>query len=88
MAVEQWEPVGVFIEGDPVMLDGVNIWDAKWVPVGATAVVVRHPEYPAQVHSVQRYQMAGVSGVVKFAAGELSANVWGVFVPRTQAAAQ
>ena len=74
-------PVGVFVEGDPVVLDGVNIWDVHWTPVGSSSLMVRHPAHPQQVHSVQRYEMAGATRVVTFAAGELSANVWGVFVP-------
>lgn len=80
MIGERWEPVGVVTEGDPVVLDGVNIWNVEWTAVGSGSVEVRHPSYPSQVHRVGRYELAGASGVVEFAAGELSANVWGVFV--------
>ena len=78
---DKWQPVAVVTGGEVLVLDGVNIWDAEWTPSDPKSVEVSHPSYPEQRHLVHRYTLAGRTRVVEFAAGELSASVWGVIVP-------
>lgn len=74
-----WRSLGMVADGDPFMLDGVDVWTVEWVPQGRR-VEVRHPTYPWQVHALDVYRLGGPDGAV-FAAGELSAGGWGFFVP-------
>ena len=40
-----------------------------------------HPAYPDQFHRMWIYEIRGADKAATFAAGELSANVWGFYVP-------
>ena len=77
----EWEPVATCYEGDVVVLLGVNPWAHEWARVASWGPVeVRHPEYPDEKHSAWRYEVPGPTGVVEFAAAELSNNVWGFYL--------
>jgi hypothetical protein len=76
-----WKPCGVVIEGQPIDVGGLNPWDFRWVSLKQPPVELPHPGYPAQRHKMWVYQIASVGKKVVFAAGELSANVWGFYAP-------
>lgn len=76
----QWVSVGVVLDGDPIDLDGVNPWTTSWTPRNETALV-RHPSYPTQVHDVGVYTIEHEGRTITFAAGELSNQVWGFYLP-------
>ena len=76
-----WRTVGVVLEGDPMWIGGLNVWDHKWNQLQAPALQLPHPHYPSQRHSMWVYEITAGGESVRFAAGELSANVWGFYVP-------
>lgn len=76
----EWVAVGVVLDGDPIEVDGVNPWRHSWHHVGET-VTVRHPNYPTQEYRMPVYSITHAAGTATFAAGELSNQVWGFFVP-------
>jgi hypothetical protein len=75
-----WIPVGIVLDGDAIDLDGVNPWQHSWESLGEVAAV-RHPAYPTQVHDVSVYTIEHEGRSIRFAAGELSNNVWGFYRP-------
>jgi hypothetical protein len=74
---KRWKEAHIGVEGDGVVIHGVDIWKAEWQPTGED-VDLAHPAYPKQTH---RYAVYVTDNDVKFAAGELSAGVWGFYVP-------
>jgi len=79
-----WRFVSIGFEGDPVDVGaGVNPWRATWLSL-YRRIVVAHPQYPQQRHSMDTYQIAGSDPPIVFAAGEFSNGVWGFFVPVSQ----
>lgn len=76
-----WRFVSVGFEGDQVDLGGgVNPWTLDWGDSDGW-IVVAHPSYPAQRHTMFVYEIANPRAI--FAAGELSNGVWGFCVPET-----
>jgi hypothetical protein len=79
----KWKAVGVVVEGDSIRIRDVNVWDYTWTRLNEPSVELPHPSYPSQLHSMNVYGIkAGAGGEdIRFAAGELSVNVWGFYVP-------
>lgn len=75
-----WRAVGVVLGNDPIDVLGVDPWGATWRDTGEV-VAARHPNWPTQVHRVPVYRVIDGLRTVTFAAGELSNQVWGFFVP-------
>ncbi len=75
-----WRAVGVVLDGDPIDVLGLNPWEHSWRDTGKHAAM-RHPSWPTQVHRMPVYTMTEGTRLVTFAAGELSNQVWGFFVP-------
>lgn len=76
-----WRFVSIGFEGEAVDLGGgVNPWNAKWRS-RREWIVVAHPQYPRQRHTMSVYEIEGADPAVTFAAGEYSNGVWGFFVP-------
>lgn len=75
-----WRLTWIGMEGQPVEVAGVNLWVADWESTGRR-VTVAHPQYPAQRHVMNVYEVRGSMPRVRFAAGEFSNGVWGIFVP-------
>ena len=78
---KRWKTVGAIIEGEPIMVSGVNPWNHKWQEAGGQRVRLPHPSYPDQMHEMNVFEIETGGRVVTFAAGELSASVWGFYVP-------
>jgi hypothetical protein len=76
-----WEFRAIVIEGDPVDIAGINPWKVEWEPVPVGSVVVAHPTYPAQRHTMSVHRLSGVEPAAFFAAGEFSNAVWGFYEP-------
>ena len=79
--MSDWKVIGVVVEGHPIDVGGLDPWNATWVPTGAPPVQLPHPYYPTQRHAMHIYEIERGGKKVTFAAGELSANVWGFYVP-------
>ena len=76
-----WKSVGVVIEGERINVCGVNPWNHKWKKSEKDPVQLPHPSYPHQMHAMEVYEIETAGRFVLFAAGELSPNVWGFYVP-------
>jgi hypothetical protein len=76
-----WELRAIVVDGDPVVIAGVDVWQKQWEPVRMGSVVVAHPTYPAQRHSMNVYRFSELDPAVFFAAGEFSNGVWGFYEP-------
>jgi hypothetical protein len=76
-----WRAVGVVIEGRPIRIRDVNVWDYNWTRLPQPSIELSHPSYPSQLHMMDVYEITANGEHVLFAAGELSANVWGFYVP-------
>lgn len=77
----EWKPLGVVTEGDVLEVDGSNIWSKRWVPLDGLPVSLAHPAFAAQTHIFRLYRFEDSRTSFKFAAAELSSNVWGFYVP-------
>lgn len=75
-----WRSVGVATEGQPILLRGLNVWDHDWKRVQGPPLQLPHPSYPSRLYSMSVYKITNRGECVRFAAGELSANVWGFYV--------
>ena len=72
--------VGVVAEGESINVSGLNPWKHKWESLDADAELP-HPSYPNQRHRISIYRITVGDQMILFAAGELSMNVWGFYVP-------
>ena len=79
--MDKWQAVGIVVEGDPITVGGLNPWAFEWHRVQDEPVELPHPAYPSQRHRMWLYEVESNGKRVRFAAGELSANVWGFYVP-------
>ena len=82
---EGWRDVHVGFEGDGVRIGGLEVWTQAWRPVGSASLILWHPAYPQQRHTMQVYEIGDPAAPVRFATGELSNGVWGFFVPDARA---
>jgi hypothetical protein len=76
-----WKPIGVVAEGEPLLIDDVNVWGSGWKRVDQTMVSLAHPSYPNQMHEMSIYQITENGKTVTFAGTEVSANVYAFYVP-------
>ena len=74
-----WGFVHIGLEAEDFPGIGRYVWHRAWHTTLQT-VLVTHPNYPTQRHSFTVYRLDADGGVVEFAAGEYSNNVWGFFV--------
>ncbi|MFL6163726.1 MAG: hypothetical protein ACJ74U_16090 [Jatrophihabitantaceae bacterium] len=69
------------LEGGSISLRGINPWEYEWTNLNRS-IVVPHPSYPNQRHALRVYRIGGEDrDATVFAAGELSAGVWGFYLP-------
>ena len=84
LAAGGWRVAGIVTEGSSIMLGGfffgVNPWQHQWESLGAS-VDLPHPAYPNQIERMHLYRIKTRWSTVVFATGELSAGVWGFYVP-------
>jgi hypothetical protein len=57
----------------------MNPWEAEWLSTHGR-IVVAHPQYPSERHTMFTYVVAGTDPPVVFAAGEYSNGVYGFYV--------
>lgn len=79
--MNNWKEIGVVAEGERIDIGGVNPWNHKWKETGQTPIQLPHPSYASQMHTMRVYEIETAGRAILFAAGELSANVWGFYVP-------
>lgn len=77
-----WKTLGVVCEGDPMLIEGLNVWDHEWKRLEWPRLELPHPSYPSQRHAMSVYEITAGGKCVRFSTGELSANVYGFYVPQ------
>lgn len=75
----QWTIKGVVLEGEAFIVRGENIWMHKWNTTEDGPIQLPHPAYPAQMHSFSLYLIGRPTGAIRFAAAEVSPNVWAFY---------
>ncbi|WP_295119550.1 hypothetical protein [uncultured Chitinophaga sp.] len=75
----QWEFHRSVIDGEELILNGLNIWAYKWKDLRAY-IHVKDPIY-LQDHTMSIYEITDGVITVLFAAGEFSNMVWGIYLP-------
>ena len=78
-----WCPLAAVAYGDPVRLNGVNLWDHAWSSM-KTYIELPHPAFPNETHRFCLYTINVDSANVIFAAGELSPGIWGFYAPASE----
>ena len=77
-AGSEWEFAGCVPSNVLFELDGINVWNYKWIDTGDRAHV-KDPQYH-QDFEFEVYQVKDAGRTVTFAAGEFSNGMWGFFV--------
>ncbi len=77
-----WRFVSIGFEGSPVSVQGIDLWGhaSRWVSSNAS-IVVSHPSYPSERHTMFVYTLELGGRAISFAAGEYSNGVWGIYEP-------
>ena len=79
----EWVVKHIGIEGDALQIGGLSVWTHKWRPVGDWSHIdLPHPQHTHQIHRYWIYEIGDEGEPVRFASGELSAGVYGFYVPR------
>ena len=81
LKADEWKLLGVVTEGEPLSIEGCEVWLGKWNRLKLGTVEVPHPSYPSQRHELWPYFMDEDGKTVLFLAGELSNGVWSFYVP-------
>ena len=80
-SVAGWLVAHIGTDGDCAEINGLSVWKEKWRFIDLPRVKLPHPSYPNQIHDFQIYEIGDPSNPTRFAAAELSACVWGFYVP-------
>ena len=73
----EWRHIATCVEGQPVLVDGVDVWKHKWRQTGADAEI--EDPIHGQGFVFHIYALTAGHRQVEFAAGEFSNGVWGIF---------
>jgi hypothetical protein len=75
-----WQYTHIGIGGDYATIHGLRVWKHKWRQVSTETVALPHPTHPTQIHDYRIYEIGDSLRPVRFAAAELSNNVWGFYI--------
>jgi hypothetical protein len=78
---QEWIEAHVGLEGDGFKIGGVAPWMHQWKRVPDGPVQLPHPSHRSELHPFWIYEITTGAKTIKFAATELSAGVWGFYVP-------
>jgi hypothetical protein len=77
-----WVVKHIGFEHDGLEIGGLRVWETKWRPVGDwSQVELPHPAHLNEIHRYWIYEIGDEAAPVRFASGELSAGVYGFYVP-------
>jgi hypothetical protein len=77
----RWREAAIGFQIEPIIVNGLNVWEHDWRNVNADRAKLPHPSYPKQIHDYQVWEMGPLDKPICFAACELSNGVWGFYVP-------
>ena len=69
-----WHILGRCIEGQPLVIDGVNVWDYEWDSLGDS--VTLYDSYFGAEYEHRLWEIDAGGRRIAFGAGETSNNVW------------
>ncbi len=72
-----WKHIKTVLDGENFQIDGLNIWEYHWKGIGRK-IFVKDPLY-GQTHTMEVYEIETDNLNVRFAAGEFSICVWGIY---------
>ena len=72
-----WKHLKTVIDSDPFELEGLNIWEHEWKSTGKS-INIRDPLY-SQDYTFNVFEISDGTKVIRFAAGEYSNCVWGIY---------
>lgn len=75
-----WKHLNTVPDGYKFNIKGLNIWDYPWKNTGEK-IIVKDPLY-AREHNLCVYEIRKGDLTIKFAAGEFSNCMWGIYTPK------
>ena len=72
-----WRHIKTIIDGEKFEINGLNIWDFQWYQTGERITINDH--LYGQNHMMHVFEIRKEKIVVRFAAGEFSNCVWGIY---------
>ncbi len=79
--MKKWKLLKVIADGDPLEIEGTDIWSSSWKRLNEEPLIVPHPNYPDQRHKLIPRYIECNGKKIEFASGELSNCVWCFYVP-------
>jgi len=76
-----WTLLTVITEGEPLEIEGADVWMQEWRRLDIGSIEVPHPSYRHQKHALWPFAVEHRGRPVIFCAGELSNGVWCFHVP-------
>ena len=84
MNTSDWTLLTVTIEGEPLEIEGADVWMQEWRRLDIGSIDVPHPSYRHQSHTLWPFAVEHRGQPVIFCAGELSNGVWCFHVPANE----
>lgn len=75
---ENWKHIKTIIDSEPFEINGFNIWDFNWKETGQS-IKIKDPNY-GKDYVFEIFEISNNKETVRFAAGEFSNCVWGIYV--------
>jgi hypothetical protein len=73
-----WEFVAAGLDGQPIVINGIDVWKCKWVDT-KERVIVTDPHHN-QEFTFSIFEIQNKDQTFRFAAGEFSNCVWGFYL--------
>ena len=80
MKLPGWRFEHIGTEKDGLTIGGVDVWQTQWRDT-QQAVQLPHPCHRSQTHGFAIREIGSLDSPVRFAVAELSAGVYGFYVP-------
>lgn len=77
---EKWIHINTVTDGEKCDIEGVNIWNSEWNRTGEK-IQIKDPLYN-QDYNFDVYEIENLNKNIKFAAGEFSNCVWGIYIKK------
>jgi len=77
---DNWEHIKTLVDSERFEINGMNIWDSDWKNTGES-IQIKDPLY-GQHYTFTVYEIMNEQSSAKFAAGEFSNCVWGIYLKK------
>ena len=74
----KWKHIKTLVDGERFDVNGLNIWESEWKDT-RERVVIKDPLY-GKDFTLSVYEIVKGQTTAKFAAGEFSNCVWGIYL--------